>query len=311
MSEKFIDQNEIAAEFMNSLSRSFAGDRKEMATDCPFSENAIAYAFAELAPAARQKIEDHIESCRDCMNLVLDARAADIESQAQAVQAATVLPALSDAINRLPEPSLVDKLAAGFRQSFLVLKIIAAPVAVICFMYLLANLNVLDGANFAVVKSETAERPLFVAKKITPAPIAEKKKTGPPTTVNREEPSSISSFSMREGWSTDPFKPALNNESGRVAKHKSRKKHLPSSPLAKIDLSQLKLVGVMLSDKGNTALVEDASGKGYVIREGTYIGTNAGKVTQILKDRVVVEEQIEDVHGKLISQKSVIKLHKP
>jgi len=85
----------------------------------------------------------------------------------------------------------------------------------------------------------------------------------------------------------------------------------PGTPLEALDLSQVKLVGVTLSDKGNTALVEDASGKGYVIKKGTYIGGNGGKVILILKDRFIIEEEIEDVHGKIISQKTVIKLHKP
>ena len=67
----------------------------------------------------------------------------------------------------------------------------------------------------------------------------------------------------------------------------------------------------MLSDKGNTAMLEDASGKGYVVKEGVFIGPNAGKVIEILKDRVIVEEQIEDVHGNVIPHKIVIRLNKP
>ncbi|MGD9053424.1 MAG: pilus assembly protein PilP, partial [Desulfobacterales bacterium] len=115
-----------------------------------------------------------------------------------------------------------------------------------------------------------------------------------------------SSFSMHENWSIDPFAPAYRNKPRSVPK-KSR----PSSPLEALDPSQLKLVGVMLSDKGNKALVEDASGKGYMIQEGTYLGTNAGKVSQILKDRVIIEEKIEDAYGKIRTQKRILKLHRP
>ncbi len=311
MSEKYIDNNEISAEFIRSLSRGYAGGRKKAADDCPFAGDAIAYAFEELAPDAHQKVENHLESCRVCMNLVLDARAADIASQALAAQPAKVLPALSDAINRSQKPSLFKKLAAGFRWSSMALKIIATPVAVLCFMFLIAGLDVLDRVNPTLQKTNRTEQPLYVTQKTDPAPVSKKKRTGSSTTVDQQEPSSIKSFGVHEGWSTDPFAPALNNQSGRAARHKSGPKRMPGSPLEKLDLSQLKLVGVMLSDKGNTALVEDASGKGYVIREGSYVGNNAGRVTRILKDRVVVEEKIENVHGKIIPQKSVIKLDKP
>lgn len=69
---------------------------------------------------------------------------------------------------------------------------------------------------------------------------------------------------------------------------------IPLTPLQKVDLSQLKVVGIIISPAGNKALVEDPEGKGYVITKGTYIGSNFGQVTKILKDRVVVEEQVED-----------------
>ena len=67
----------------------------------------------------------------------------------------------------------------------------------------------------------------------------------------------------------------------------------------------------MLSDKGNKALVQDASGKGYVVHEGTFIGTNAGRVSEILNDRVIIEEQIEDAYGKIYTRKRVLKISKP
>ena len=150
-----------------------------------------------------------------------------------------------------------------------------------------------------------------VKNKIARAQIENKKQIHPPANNSQEEPASFNSISTREEWATDPFEPLFNGKSGRVAAKKKRAKRMPRSPLEALDLSQLKLVGVTLSDKGNTALVEDASGKGYVVKKGTYIGANGGRVIQILKDRFIIEEEIEDVHGKIITQKTVIKLHKP
>lgn len=108
----------------------------------------------------------------------------------------------------------------------------------------------------------------------------------------------------------DPFEP-LFREKPVLAKKKRREKRRPQTPLERIDISQLKLVGIILASSGNRALVEEASGKGYVIRKGTYIGTNSGKVVKIKKETVIVEEEIEDVTGKIAVRKREIKLPKP
>jgi Tfp pilus assembly protein PilP len=34
-------------------------------------------------------------------------------------------------------------------------------------------------------------------------------------------------------------------------------------------------------------------GKGYVLREGTYVGRNSGRVARIIKEKVIIEEEIE------------------
>jgi type IV pilus assembly protein PilP len=109
---------------------------------------------------------------------------------------------------------------------------------------------------------------------------------------------------------TDPFEP-LFQDKPVLSKKKKRKKRLPQTPLERIDLSQLRLVGIVLASSGNRALVEESSGKGYVIKKGTYIGTNAGKVVKIKKETVIVEEEFEDVYGKIAIRKREIKLPKP
>jgi len=108
----------------------------------------------------------------------------------------------------------------------------------------------------------------------------------------------------------DPFEP-LFREKAVLIKKKKRKKRIPRTPLERIDLSQLKLVGIILTSSGNRALVEEASGKGYVIKKGTYIGTNSGKVAKIIKEKVIVEEEFEDVFGKIKIRQREIKIPKP
>ena len=108
----------------------------------------------------------------------------------------------------------------------------------------------------------------------------------------------------------DPFEPLFKEQKVTVKK-KKKKKRLPQTPLEKVDISQLQLVGIILAESGNRALVEEASGKGYVIKKGTYIGINSGKVVEIKKEKVVVEEEVDDVFGKTALRKREMKLPKP
>lgn len=108
----------------------------------------------------------------------------------------------------------------------------------------------------------------------------------------------------------EPEVPAANATTQAVSKSK-RKKRIPTTPLEKVDLSQLKLVATVRSHNGNAALVEDASGKGFIVKKGTYIGINSGSVVQIAKDRIVVEEETETLLGELSLQKRELKLQKP
>jgi len=109
----------------------------------------------------------------------------------------------------------------------------------------------------------------------------------------------------------DPFEPLFKDEPELAPSESKRKKRIPRTPLENIDLGQLKLVGVILASSGNRALVQEASGKGYIIKEGTYIGVNSGKVTEIKNDRVIVEEEIEDVVGNPTIRNKELVLPKP
>ena len=113
----------------------------------------------------------------------------------------------------------------------------------------------------------------------------------------------------------DPFEPLFKEEPDAEpqvidAKHK-RKKRVPQTPLERVALSQLKVSAIIRAPSGNRALVEDATGKGYVVNNGTYMGLNSGKVINIEKDRIIVEEEIENVLGELTLKNTELKLQKP
>jgi type IV pilus assembly protein PilP len=58
------------------------------------------------------------------------------------------------------------------------------------------------------------------------------------------------------------------------------------------------LVAIISTPEGNVALIEDSAGKGYFLKKGTGIGKNEGKVKNILKDKVIIEETYQDVFGQ-------------
>ena len=62
-----------------------------------------------------------------------------------------------------------------------------------------------------------------------------------------------------------------------------------------MEIEQFRLVGIAGDDKRRTAIVEDGTAKKiYPLFVGTYIGPNEGRVAEILPDRVIVEERVED-----------------
>jgi type IV pilus assembly protein PilP len=110
----------------------------------------------------------------------------------------------------------------------------------------------------------------------------------------------------------DPFEPLFKKERVSMAEGKKKIKiRKPLTPLERVNLSQLTLVGIIQAPSGSRALVQESSGKGYVVKKGTYIGTNSGKIVQILKDRIIIEEESEDIYGKVSIVKKPLKLQKP
>ncbi len=104
-----------------------------------------------------------------------------------------------------------------------------------------------------------------------------------------------------------PFKEGIVSESDK----QNKERRIPRTPLEMVDLGQLKLVAIMHAKSGNKALVEEASGKGYIVAKGSYMGINSGRVVKILKDSIIIEEEAENIIGKRIIQERELKLQKP
>ncbi len=195
-------------------------------------------------------------------------------------------------------------------------------VCIICFFLLLWGC---EKPSEAPLKSKQITKKIIIAKKevqkatakpkgIVPADIsnskqklvAEKSPTAKETNI-----SEITDFYIPEG-KLDPFEPLFKKERVSLAVGKKNiKRRKPLTPLERVNLSQLSLVGIIRAPSGSRALVQESSGKGYVVKKGTYIGTNSGKIIQILKDSIIIEEESEDIYGKVSIIKKPLKLQTP
>ena len=195
-------------------------------------------------------------------------------------------------------------------------------VCIFCFFPLLWGC---EKPSEPPLKSKKITKKIVVEKKEVQKATAEPKGTLPadisnskqklvaeksPTTKKTKIPE-ITDFYNPEG-KLDPFEPLFKKERVSLAVGKKKiKRRKPLTPLERVNLSQLTLVGIIRSPSGNRALVQESSGKGYVVKKGTYIGTNSGKIVQILKDTIIIEEESEDIYGKVSITKKPIKLQKP
>jgi len=82
----------------------------------------------------------------------------------------------------------------------------------------------------------------------------------------------------------------------------------PRTYLETLDISQLTVSATVLSGKDSWALIRDSKGDGHVIKVGTPIGKNRGKVARITKNEIIVREQYKNIKGKIITRDISIKL---
>ena len=104
----------------------------------------------------------------------------------------------------------------------------------------------------------------------------------------------------------DPFKP-LNLEWGSLEKQKLAK----VLPLQQFELSEFELVGILSTSGTRKALVQDLTGKGYLVQVGTKIGKKGGRLSKILSQEVLVEEPYQDYLGRAKIRKVALKLPRP
>ncbi len=80
------------------------------------------------------------------------------------------------------------------------------------------------------------------------------------------------------------------------------------SPLERYELGQLKLVAIVWDIKEPKAMVDDGTSLGYIVKIGTLIGPNEGKVKAIKPNEVIIEERFTDFYGAKKSQEVSMRL---
>lgn len=113
------------------------------------------------------------------------------------------------------------------------------------------------------------------------------------------------SFSYDPTNKPDPFKSFITVREELEEKEEREK---PKTYLETLDISQLVISAIVLTDSENWALVRDSKGDGHVIKVGTPIGRSGGRVTEIHEDKVVVKESYKDFRGREIVRERLMKL---
>ena len=128
--------------------------------------------------------------------------------------------------------------------------------------------------------------PILVLVAVGPAAHAVSREARDPTEARAEAPS------YDPAGRRDPFQPQSPIGPSIMGQR---------TPLQQFELSQLRLVATIRdqgSSKGARAVVEDSAGLGYILRVGTTIGRNDGRVTAIEPERIVIEEWPVNVFGE-------------
>ena len=114
---------------------------------------------------------------------------------------------------------------------------------------------------------------------------------------------------------SDPFKPFIEivekeKKTGQAQKTDEPQENSVLPPLQRFSVGEVRLTGILWTADKKIAIVKTPEGKRYVLRRGTRIGINGGRVIKILPDSVVVLEKIKDFSGDVHTERVILALKK-
>jgi len=145
-----------------------------------------------------------------------------------------------------------------------------------------------------------------VKEKVTVKIPKERKKLYKPSIKPTEEKTKVDRIETRDEKDKEPaaysYDPANKVDPFKsfiiVRRELEEKERKPRTYLETLEISQLTLSAIVLTDTGNWALVRDSKGDGHTIKLGTPIGRRGGKVIKILDKEVLVRESYKDIRGR-------------
>lgn len=155
-----------------------------------------------------------------------------------------------------------------------------------------------DEASAPKQKTQTARR-------------AGKKKASPSQPIVQEQKTdSAPAYTYDPTGKPDPFLPLITDARPQQSTAVQARKSTPLAPLQKFDLSDLKLVAIIKTDQKASALLQDPTGFGYIVKEGMLVGKNDGIIRRINGSSITIEEQIYTASGDVESKTTVISIQK-
>lgn len=170
--------------------------------------------------------------------------------------------------------------------------IIRRYVFITCLVFLLGTLS----ATLATAQTSTDQ---------------EKAATGQVTdTVPLEIKKSTSQFEYQIEGRPDPFLPFVTERSTRNDNSDEIvDENLQLTGMQLFEPGQLTLVALMVAGGERLAMVQDFTGKGYIIKQGIKIGRR-GVVADIIENKVIIEETARTRGGKTLTNQIAMVLKK-
>jgi type IV pilus assembly protein PilP len=133
----------------------------------------------------------------------------------------------------------------------------------------------------------------------------------PVNPITVEEDTDKSSYEYDLEGRADPFVPFLRKKASvtQLDPNEIMDETVELTGMRQFEPGQLTLVAVLETNTNKIAMVEDVTGKGYMLNEGTAIGRR-GHVTTIDLHQVLITETAQTRAGKKIKNTIVMRLNK-
>ncbi len=140
------------------------------------------------------------------------------------------------------------------------------------------------------------ENKIAKKKKATKKKVTTKKKQAKKATEDKTE---LIEYFYDATGKPDPFVPLITEIEPPRKPDAKPSQRTPLTPLQKYSLDELKLVAIIKSGDIYSALFEDLSEFGYIVKENTLIGSNGGVIRKITYNKVIIEENTYNSSGEL------------